>query len=78
MTSVYVVWHLDQEAADEEAHEKLIGVYSTEQRAKDAVARLGAKPGFSDFPERWDIQEYELDETGWETGFARIRAGEYP
>ena len=70
---VWVVWHLDDDApTDEEEHEKFIGVYSSEDLARAAVARLRDKPGFRDFPDRWKIDDYCLDETLWNDGYATI------
>ncbi len=70
MTKVYVVWHYDQETLEDEEHEKLIGAYSTEQLAQEAIERLRDKPGFRDFPERWEIIDMVLDRvTDWAEGF---------
>jgi hypothetical protein len=74
--SVWVVWHIDHDApTDEEENEKLIGVYSSEALAHEAIERLRDKPGFRDYPKRWDIDEYVLDDDHWEDGFVTMRYG---
>jgi hypothetical protein len=73
---VWVVWHIDDDAADwEEEREKLIGVYSTEPLARAAIERLRDKPGFRDFPERWRVDEFRLDKDLWTQGFVRVPQG---
>jgi len=77
MNKVWLVWHVDDNApTDEEEYEKLIGVYSRKRLARDAVNRLRDKPGFRDFPERWKIEDWILDEDiGWLDGFVTVRSG---
>lgn len=77
MKKVWLVWHVDDDApTDEEEHEKLIGVYSSERSARDAINRLRDKPGFCDYPERWKIDDWELDRDEWLEGFVTVRNGE--
>ena len=80
---VYVLHHTH--ILDDEDNEdvKLIGVYSTEDAARTAVARLVAMPGFSDSPkllteddeprEGFEITPYDLDQDGWTEGFVTLR-----
>jgi homoserine kinase type II len=79
-TTVWVVWHIDDDAAyRSDENEKLIGVYSSEQLANDAIERLGNKPGFRDFRERWRVDEYLLDKDGmWADGFVTVPKGSVP
>jgi hypothetical protein len=73
---VWLVWHLDDDAPDDvDENEKFIGVYSSEQLAREAVERLRDKPGFRDYPERWQVKDWALDEDHWKQGFARILRG---
>ncbi len=67
MRSVFVVQHAYELADCEEV--KMIGVYSSEKRARDAVARLVEQPGFKDIPDGFSIDEYELDRDHWAEGF---------
>ena len=79
MTKVYVVLHYDQETFDDDDQEKQIGVYSTEERAQQAIERLRDKPGFRDFPERWMISDIVLDKDSfWTDGFITVRPGDKP
>jgi len=48
---------------------KLIGIYSTPERAREAIHRLRDQPGFKAFPEGWEIQERTLDQDSWTQGF---------
>lgn len=69
-TKLYLLWHTyENEPGAEES--KLIGIYSSEERAKDAIERLRTKPGFRDYPEGFEIYEDELDMTDWREGFAK-------
>jgi homoserine kinase type II len=48
---------------------KLIGVYSTEDDARAAEERARARPGFSEQPDGFNIEAYELDRDHWLEGF---------
>lgn len=77
MKRVWLVWHVDHNAkSDVEEKEKFIGVYSTKKRAQETIDRLRDLPGFRDFPDRWDLSPRDLDDTGWQSGFARMVHGE--
>ena len=76
MKKVWLVWHIDDNAStDEEEYEKLIGVYSSRQLARDAIKRLRDKPGFRDYPERWKIDDWDLDQDEWLEGFVTVGHG---
>ncbi|CCH90139.1 conserved protein of unknown function [Modestobacter italicus] len=75
---VYLLWHmrplegqehLDPEMTFIETDDKLCGVYSTRARASSAQQRLVTQPGFSDHPEAFLIDRYDLDEVHWTQGF---------
>lgn len=73
---VWVVWHIHHDAPTaEEEYEKLIGVYSSKRLAQEAIERLRDKPGFRDYPKRWEIDDYFLDDDGWIDGFVTVRHG---
>ncbi len=68
MSAVYLLNHVRE--LDEEASEvKCVGIYSSEVKAQAAIARLAMQPGFADYPERFEIDSYELDEDNWTEGF---------
>jgi len=68
VTSVWIVQHVAREDRPGE-DVKLIGVYSTLERAEAAVARLGKLSGFREFLDGFYIDEYRLDEDHWTEGF---------
>ncbi len=68
MASVFVVQHVH---AREDGVEdvKFIGVYSSRERADMAVARLSRRPGFSDAPDGFHVDEYRVDQDHWVEGY---------
>lgn len=72
MTHVYVVQHV-HEAPDGEEDTKFIGVYSSEEAARAAVARLSSQPGFREHREGFVVTPYELDKDHWTEGFISWR-----
>jgi hypothetical protein len=75
MNTVYVMMHVrsDDEYGDDA---KMIGVYRSEDDARQAIARLQEQPGFRDHPAGFQIDEYELNQTHWEEGFVTVPPGE--
>jgi hypothetical protein len=69
-TSVYLLWHTHEEESSAE-DVKLIGVYSSEERAKEALEQVRGQPGFRDYPDGFEIDENVLDITGWGGGFSK-------
>ncbi len=69
--NVFVVQHV-HEMEDSEEDVKMIGVYSTQGTAEQAVARLQLQPGFSDVPEGFCIDRYSLDEDHWTEGYVTL------
>jgi hypothetical protein len=65
--SVYLLWHGDD--LDEGPDAKLLGVYSSEDAARDRVQRASSLPGFVDHPDAFEIVRYEIDHDGWTTGY---------
>lgn len=75
MTTVYVLRHVYEYEPDED-EVKLIGPYSSEQRAQEAIDRLRDKPGFRDYPNGFEIASVELDkEMQWDEGFMIVPPG---
>jgi homoserine kinase type II len=79
MQTGFVVHHLHLLESGEEAV-KLIGVFSSSERARAAIRRLRRKPGFRDYPALVDpkkegddqgftIDEYPIDQVHWSAGF---------
>jgi homoserine kinase type II len=65
---VYVIQHVrDEDLPAEDV--KFIGVYSSEGKAQEAVARLTPLPGFVDFPNGFYVDAYEVDVDHWTEGF---------
>jgi uncharacterized protein YuzE len=62
-----VVW--DEEAGDDI---KLLGVYSSDLRARERIERARQLPGFADEPDCFLVTLHELDKDHWEEGFVTI------
>ena len=67
MNTVFLLWHIH--VLNGEDDEKLIGVYSSELEAKNAIARVADQPGFRDTPDGFEICGYELNTDHWREGF---------
>jgi homoserine kinase type II len=50
---------------------KFIRVYSSMQNARLAIFRLGEKPGFSQTPDGFHIDAYQLDTDQWIEGYSQ-------
>lgn len=70
MSYVYLVQH-SRELESEVEDVKLIGIYSSAAAADRAVARLRSMPGFSQFPDGFHVDRYELDVDHWTEGFGK-------
>ncbi len=73
--TVYLLWHAHD--LEEEVDVKLLGVYSTEQRALEASDRAKALPGFRESLSGFHIDRYEVDKDYWASGFVTVRYGEH-
>lgn len=69
MKSVFLLQHAYELTPDSEEQIKIIGVYATRGDAEAAIERLSKQPGFSDFPDHFDVGELELGRDHWEEGF---------
>ena len=68
MASVFVLQHIHcREDGSEDV--KLIGVYSSHENADAAVARLICRPGFSEAPDGFHVDEYCVDQDHWGEGY---------
>ena len=76
LTDVFLLWHTHDLTDDCGTHEevKLIGVFSTEEKAKEAMEQLKNKEGFRDFPIRcFEIAKMKIDQPNWADGFYTAR-----
>ena len=51
---------------------KIIGIFSTYQKAEETIVEYRIKKGFVDHPDDFFIDEYLLDEKNWSEGFVCI------
>jgi hypothetical protein len=65
---VYLLWHTHPTGANED-NEKLIGVYATQEAAMATQYRLAGVPGFSSYPEGFEIVAYEVGMDHWTEGY---------
>ena len=75
---IYELWHVYEPEDDCGYHdeEKLIGIYSTREKAEEAISSHKDLEGFRDLPQKcFEIHESELDRSRWNDGFTTIRYG---
>lgn len=60
---VYVLQHIYNLSGEEEV--KHIGTFSSNELAKKIIEDLKKQPGFCDYPDNFEIKEYEIDKTYW-------------
>ncbi len=77
MTTVYVLWHCYQNAEGQD-QEKMLGVFSTDEKAAAAVAQLRTQPGFKDHPDKFEILDCTIDRAYMTEGFVTVYPGEEP
>ncbi len=51
---------------------KIIGIYSSEENAKNAATRLSEQPGFKENIDGFHIDAYELDKDHWQEGYITV------
>lgn len=71
MKYVFVIQHL-REDPDGYDNVKFIGVYSTRELAERVVESYKRLPGFSEYPEGFYIDRYEIDKDHWTEGFVDL------
>src|SRR5262249_19814657 len=72
MTTVFVLQHVHSRD-DGSEDVKFIGVYSSREKAEEAVARMSRLPGFADAPDGFCIDEYRVDQDHWDKGYATVK-----
>jgi hypothetical protein len=74
--TVYLLWWMPQDKLGnliegfDNGDCSLIGVYSLQSKAEEALTRAKNLPGFKDYPDGFVIDGYVLDEDHWTSGFA--------
>ena len=68
MDPLYVLLH----SLPETGRVKVVGIYSSRALAEDAEERARALPGFSEEPDSFTIEQYEVDKDHWSRGFVRL------
>jgi hypothetical protein len=65
---VFVVMH---ELPYDDGHEdtRMIGIFSTARRARDAVRKVHNKPGFRQYKRGFDVSKCLVDHPQWTEGF---------
>lgn len=71
LEKVFILHHAHQITPEQE-DVKLIGIYSTRKRAKEARSRTVKLPGFCDAPDGFHIDEYEVDADHWTEGYVTL------
>ncbi len=66
--TVFMLHHVHE---FENGHEdvKLIGVFSTREKAESALAKVKDMPGFKELPQGFSLDEHTLDQLGWVEGY---------
>lgn len=73
----YALWHCYVDACGCD-QDKLIGIYSTREKAEQGMAQLRDKSGFIDHPDGFEVLEGRMDETCMLQGFVTASGGEEP
>jgi hypothetical protein len=68
MDCVYVVQHAYEHSNGAE-EVKFISVYESQEQAHAAVERTRRLPGFSDIPDSFSIDRYQIGKDHWTDGF---------
>lgn len=72
MNTVYLVQHEDIEN-DYVEEPRVIGIYSSEKLAQEAVERAKKLSGFGDYPKGFQIKKYILDKDQWNFRFKFVQ-----
>lgn len=76
---VYLLWHVHEITDDFGTHEdeKLIGIFSSEQKANETIQHFKNLEGFRDCPsDCFIIDKYEVDKPDWTEGFITVHWNE--
>jgi hypothetical protein len=75
LSVVHLLWHANAQD-DGESDNKLLGVYSTHERAARRRLAASSLEGFRDQPDAFLIDEYVLDADHWTEGFVTVTRGD--
>lgn len=67
---VYLVEHVRDNAGADDI--KTIGVFSSTEKAEEAVEFAKKLPGFIDHQEGFNIDKYVIDKIHWDEGFVSV------
>ena len=71
MTKAFILQHVH--SRDDGSEDlKFIGVFSSRDKADEAIARLCQQPGFSDAVDGFAIDEYRVDQVHWVEGYVEV------
>lgn len=68
LKEVYVLHHV-HEFEDSQEDVKLLGVFSSEAKAKEVIERYKKMPGFQNYPDGFSTDKYIIDKAEWTEGF---------
>jgi hypothetical protein len=68
MDPLFVLLH----SLPETGRVKVVGIYSSRSLAAAAEERSRRLPGFSEEPDGFTIEQYEVDKDHWSRGFVRL------
>ncbi len=68
---VFLLWHVHEMPGGEE-DVKLLGVYSSADRAEEARQRALTKPGFRDSPEGLEVSRNVVERDEWTEGYITV------
>lgn len=68
--NVYILFHINKL---NEEDSKLVGVYSSNEKAQKAKKKMKTLPGFKDSPNSFIIDRYELNKEYWIDGFITVK-----
>ncbi len=71
MDKAFLVQHVHDLSSDD-AYVKIVGIYSSKEKAESTVERYRSLPGFKNYPKGFNISEYEIDKDYWEEGFVTV------
>lgn len=68
LKEVYVLHHVHE---FEDGHEdiKLLGIFSSEVKAKEIIEKYKKMPGFQNHPDGFSADKYIIDKAEWTEGF---------
>jgi len=67
----YELCHMRVDDEDRD-YDKLLGIYSTQEKAEEGLALLRDKPGFRDHPDGFEINEGPMNKTDMTEGFITV------